>query len=82
MTAIKVNTPTSPTALPNSPGYCSKLIAWCRKNPKKTVVVFIIVLATVYIGIHVPFHKRNLMLGLPTPESLGDHGSGINDDVK
>jgi len=78
MTAIKVNTPTSPTEFPNSPGYCSKFIAWCRKNPKKTGLVFIIVIAIVFIWIHGPFHKRNLMLGLPTPESLGDHGSGVN----
>ena len=80
MTAIKVNTPTSPTEFPNSPGYCSKFITWCRKNPKKTVGVITIVIAIVYIWIHGPFQKIHNVYG--EPESLGDHGSGINNEVK
>ena len=76
MTAINENTPTSPTVLSNSTGYCNKLIAWCRKNPKKTAVFFIIVIAIVFIWIHGPFHKIHNVWG--TPLILGDHGSGVN----
>jgi len=78
MTTIKENTPTSSTGLSNSTGSCNKLIVWCRSNPKKTVVVLIIVIAVIFIWIHGPFHKISTMLGAPTPASLGDHGSGIN----
>lgn len=77
MTAINENTPTSSTVLSNSTGYCNKFIAWCRKNPKKTAVFFIIVIAIVFVWIHGPFSKINIM-----PESipaiLGDNGSGVN----
>lgn len=76
MTAIKANTPTSPTEFPNSPGYCSKFIAWCRKNPKKAAGVLIIVIAIVYIWIHGPFQKIHNVYG--EPASLGHHGSGVN----
>jgi len=41
MTTIKVNTPTSPTEFPNSPGYCSKFIAWWRTHPIKAVIAVI-----------------------------------------
>ena len=71
MTAIKVNTPASPTEFPNSPGYCNKFIAWCRKNPKKTVVAFIIVIAIVIIWIHGPFHRASNLMSGPSP--FGQH---------
>lgn len=77
MTTIKENTPTSSTVLSTSTGCCNKLIAWCRKNPKKTAVVFIIVIVIVFIWIHGPFHKINI-LPESIPASLGDHGSGVN----
>lgn len=76
MIKIKENTQTSSTALSNSTGYCNKLIALCRSNPKKTVVVFIIVIAIVYIWIHGPFYRTSdVMEGIPM--ILGDHESGI-----
>jgi len=77
MTTIKENTPTSSTVLSTSTGCCNKLIAWCRKNPKKTAVVFIIVTAIVFIWVHGPFYRTSdIMEGIPA--ILGDQGSGVN----
>jgi len=69
MTTIKASTPTSPTEFSNSSGYFSKFVAWCRKNPKKTAVVFIIVIAIVIIWIHGPFHRTSNLMSGPSPFS-------------
>jgi len=50
MTTTKENTPTSPTVPSNSPGYCNKLIAWCRTHPIKAVIVIIIVIIITLIA--------------------------------
>lgn len=63
--------------LPVSHGPNSMLMTWCRSDPKKTAVVFIIVIAIVFIWIHGPFHKINIMPEC-IPASLGDHGSSVN----
>lgn len=77
MTTTKENNPTSHTVLSNSPGYCNKLIAWGRKNPKKAAVVLIVVVAITFIWIHGPFYRTSdVMEGIPM--ILGDHGSGVN----
>lgn len=70
MTATKENTPTSPTVPSNSPCYCNKLIAWCRTHPIKAVI-FIIVIAIVFVWIHGPFHKIHTISGGPNPVPLG-----------
>ena len=54
------------------------LTVWCRKNPRKAGLVFIIVIAIIFIWIHGPFHKTNIMPEC-IPASLGDHGSGVNE---
>jgi len=77
MTTIKENTPTSSPVLSNSTGCCNKLIAWCRRNSKKTAVVFIIAITIVVIWIHGPFYRTSdVMEGIPAV--LGDQGSGVN----
>ena len=80
MTTTKENTSTASTELSNSPGYCNRLIAWCRKNPQKATVVFIVVALIVFVWIHGPFHKINNVYG--EPECLGDNASGVNNKVK
>lgn len=77
MTTINENTPGSSAESSSKPNCCNRIIALCRSNPKKTIVVSILVMAIVIIWIHGPFYDITRSLNC-TPESLGDHGSGVN----
>jgi len=66
MTAIKVNTPTSPTEFPNSPSYCSKFIAWCRKHPIKAVIAIITaIIMTLIVSLTIYVIIRYIQIGGP-----------------
>ena len=59
-----------------------KIIAWCRMNPKKTVVIFTIVIAIAFIWIHGPFHKTSNLMSAPSPFGQQNQWTDVNNEVK